>query len=606
MGLFDRLKRDGIFITRLLRTLRSVKSVEAKAGYGFLVPDVMEQAVDAHRDRIAFIFENRTMTFGEFDALANRVAHWGLAQGFKPGQAVALFMPNRPEYVAVWYGLAKIGVITALINNQLVGKSLAHCVAVGEAVATIVDGDLADTYMQSHTDAPDPTPVWRWDFGDHNANTTGTDLASALAAAPDSRPDPAIRAHINAKEPVLRIYTSGTTGMPKAANVTHMRARNYMTAFGAAVKTKPDDRMLMVLPLYHSTGGLCGVGCAFLYGAATILDRKFSASRFWDLAADHGATMVTYVGELCRFLANAPDHPRQTDHTIRVAFGNGLRPDVWPKFVSRFSIPWVLEFYGATEGNVSLLNLDNTPGAVGRIPPIIAHRFNACVIKYNFETGEPVRGDDGLCVRADPDEVGEMLGEIRADEARYRFEGYAGQREQTKKKILTDVFKPGDQWFRTGDLMRIDQDGYIFFVDRAGDTFRWKSENVSTTEVAEALSTYDGVMQANVYGVPVPGYDGKAGMAAVVLQTGCDLAALGAHLRDSLPVYARPVFLRVLAGDGENDTTGTFKFQKKRLVEQGFDISEITDTVLIADEHAGFKPLDEATYQAIGAGQARL
>lgn len=620
VAVLQRVWANIVFVLRILRVLRAVRSVQAKAGYGYLMPDVIEKAVDAHGDKVAFYFEGRALRYDAFDGLANRIAHWGLKMGLKPGDCVALFMPNRPDYVAVWYGLSKIGVITALINNQLVGESLAHCVKVGACCMAIVDGELADVYAEAETHLDVRPRLWRWDFdgaagdvdggveGDETA--PGEDLGAVLAVMGDDRPDPAVRAHINAREPALRLYTSGTTGLPKAANVTHLRGRNYMLGFGATVAAKASDRMMLALPLYHATGGLCGVGCALLHGGAVILAKKFSASGFWDLAVEHGATQMIYVGEMCRFLTTAPPHPREKDNSIRVAIGNGLRPDVWPSFVERFGIPWVLEFYGATEGNVSLLNLDGTEGAVGRIPPLLASRFNARIVRYDYDIGAPVRGDDGLCVPAAHDEVGEMLGEIREDDARFRFEGYAGKREDTNKKILSDVFKPGDRWFRTGDLMRMDARGYIYFVDRAGDTFRWKSENVATSEVAEAISRFDGVDQANVYGVAVPGYDGKAGMAAVVVRPDVDFAALAVHLKACLPPYARPVFLRVVDGGGDvggdENTTGTFKFQKKALVEQGYDLSVVTDRILVADGEVGFRPLDSAMLDQIRAGEARF
>ncbi len=601
MGVLSRLARDGAFYARMLRVLSRLQAIKPKAGYGYLTPDVIEMSVDAHPDNVAFIFEGASMSYTEFDAIANRVAQWGLAQGLAPGDAVALFMPNRPEYVAIWYGLSKIGVISALINNQLLGSSLAHCVDVGRAKAAIVDGDLIDVYSEAEPEIESKPEVWRW-----GGSGPGHDIAATLMQLSSDRPDPAIRAHIKASEPALRIYTSGTTGMPKAANVTHLRARNYMTAFAAASGAEAIDRMLIALPLYHSTGGLCGIGPPLLRGGAIILDRKFSTHRFWNLAADHGATMMIYVGEMCRFLTNAEPHPREKQNTIRVAIGNGLRADVWEKFVDRFDIPWVMEFYGSTEGNVSLINLDNQVGAVGRIPSLIASRFNARIVRFDFDKQEPARGEDGFCIQAELDEVGEMLGEIRSDDARYRFEGYEGRQEETQKKVLRDVFKQGDLWFRTGDLMSRDDEGYIYFVDRVGDTFRWKSENVSTTEVGEALTVFDGVHQANVYGVTVPGYDGRAGMAAVTLDHDVDFKALADHLSQELPSYARPVFLRIIRIDPSAHTTGTFKYQKQTLVQEGFNVDLIPDQIYIADDAVGFRQLDADTYNAIRNGAVRL
>jgi fatty-acyl-CoA synthase len=382
-----------------------------------------------------------------------------------------------------------------------------------------------------------------------------------------------------------------------------VRAQNYLRGFAAGANTGPKDRVLLVLPMYHATGGLCGVGAAISYGGGVIVRPKFSATKFWDEAVKYEATQFMYVGELCRFLNSTPPHPLERKHKIKWAMGNGLRPEVWPGFVGRFNIPHVIEFYGATEGNVSLINLDGPIGAVGRAPNYLKSKFNCDIIKYDVETGSNVRGADGFCIRTDNGEVGELIGEIRSDDARFRFEGYENK-DATKKKILRDVFKKGDAWFRTGDLMSRDALGYYYFVDRVGDTYRWKAENVATGEVAAVLSAFEGVTQANVYGVQVPGYDGRAGMASLVSEDLPDLTALKNHIDSSLPHYARPVFLRV---SRETDTTSTFKFKKTNLVKAGFDPANISEPLFYADPASGsYKKITPEVFKGITDGTLRL
>jgi fatty-acyl-CoA synthase len=313
--------------------------------------------------------------------------------------------------------------------------------------------------------------------------------------------------------------------------------------------------------------------------------------------------MFMYVGEMCRFLVNSPETRDENRHSIRCCIGNGMRRDVWEAFQTRFEVPWIVEFYGSTEGNVGFVNADNTPGAVGRVPGYLKHRFNIDLVKFDMETEMPVRGPDGHCIPCEPGEVGEAIGLIDKDNARFRFDGY-GSKEDTEKKILHDVYEPGDAWFRTGDLMTRDKLGYYYFVDRVGDTFRWKSENVATGEVAEALAV-PGVEQANVYGVEVTGHAGRAGMAALVVDRDrLDLEALHAHVHTNLPGYARPLFLRLQA---ETDTTGTFKFRKVDLVKQGFDPSAIDDPIWFDHPQDGrYVPLTDELYEAIQSGALRV
>ena len=600
--MWSSIKREVRYVSGLLRMLKSVKDVDAQSNH--LIADELEMRVDAFGSNVAFIEDDRQWTYDETEDYANRVAGWCEAQGIAKGDTVAVYVRNRLEYVALWFGLAKRGVIPALINFQLAGSALAHCVNISDAAHVIVDVDLIDNWKTARENLDDGLTEWAA-FGEvpkgHKRKMKSLD--AVLSDIVPHRPPKSVREGLTAGGQGMKMFTSGTTGLPKAAKVTHVRAQNYMRGLGAGARAGANDRMMLVLPLYHATGGLVGMGAAFSYGGACIIRPKFSASTFWDDAIKYKATMFTYVGELCRFLLSTPPHPKEREHSIQWIMGNGLRPEVWESFVSRFNIPHVIEFYGATEGNVSLINVDGPIGAVGRVPSYLKWKFNIDIIRYDVETGENPRGSDGFALRTDVGEVGEVIGEIREDDPRFRFDGYE-TKEATQKKILRDVFKPGDAWFRTGDLMKQDEHGYYYFMDRVGDTFRWKAENVATNEVAGVLSGFEGITQANVYGVEVPGYDGRAGMAALVSETPPDLDALKAYLDQELPHYARPVFLRL---SSESETTSTFKFKKTNLVKAGFDPARISEPVYYCDPTTNtYTRVDAKVFKSINDGSIRL
>jgi fatty-acyl-CoA synthase len=341
---------------------------------------------------------------------------------------------------------------------------------------------------------------------------------------------------------------------------------------------------------------------ALTTGGSLVIRRKFSVQEFWNDVHAYRPTFFQYIGELCRYLLNAPPGPHERDHAIRAITGNGLRPEIWDAFQRRFAIPKIIEFYGATEGNVSMLNYDGKPGAVGRVPNYMRGFITTRIVKFDIERETPIRGADGFCIECADGEAGEAIGRIR-NEPGQTFEGYT-QRTDTQKKLLGDVFEKGDLWFRTGDLMRRDAEGYFYFVDRIGDTFRWKGENVATSEVAEALGVIPGIAEANVYGVSVPGQDGRAGMAALIVAPTFDPVLLGEILKGSLPAYARPVFLRL---QPEMEITGTFKQRKIELVKEGFDPALIADPIYWHDPANGnYQRLNTARYADIIAGRIKL
>jgi len=590
MTVWARAAIDLRFLLGLYRTLRRVRPIKRDSPR--LACDDLEAAVDKYATRTAIEFEGRSLTYAEFDALANRYAHWALACGLRRGDTVALFAQNCADYAAVWFGLSKVGVITALVNHQLGGMALAHSLHICNASHMIADAETAAAFDAVKAQLHHPIRSW----------VLGEDLAAALQGVSSLRPDrAAMRDGMTAKDVALYLFTSGTTGLPKAAKVTHVRVLLYMQGFAGATGARPSDRVYNCLPLYHATGGLCAMGAALLTGGCVVLRRRFSASQFWPDVVAQKCTVFVYIGELCRYLVNLPVQPAETRHGLRLAFGNGLRPDVWEQMDRRFKIPRILEFYGSTEGNVSLMNLDGTTGAVGRVPPYLKRAFNVQLAKFDMTTQAPARDAQGRLIPCKPGEVGEMLGRIGGD-ARSDYVGYA-DKTASDRKVVRDAFVDGDAWFLTGDLMRRDEHGYFYFIDRVGDTFRWKSENVSTTEVEERLADIPSVTQANVYGVLVPGTDGRAGMAALVVDEFFDLSTFQAAVQSALPAYAQPVFLRL---QSHMDTTGTFKRRKMDVAAEGFDPAKVKDPLFVKLPPDGYRPIDAALYRRIQSGEVRL
>jgi fatty-acyl-CoA synthase len=553
-------------------------------------------------DAPALLSDRESFSYRELAARSNRYARWALAHGIRKGDTVCLMMPNRPEFLAVWLGITRVGGVVALINTNLTGVALAHCVNVVEPTHIIVAAELLEPLQGARPHISSPAKLWL--HGEAAANLPRIDRE--IEGFSGERLAAAQRPPLTIEDRALYIYTSGTTGLPKAANINHYRMMLASHAFAGVMDTRASDRMYDCLPLYHTAGGLVATGAVLLNGGAVVIREKFSAREFWDDVVRWECTLFQYIGELCRYLVNSPPHPQERAHKLRLVCGNGLRPDIWADFKTRFQIPHIVEFYGATEGNVSLFNFEGKEGAVGRIPWYLAHRFPTKVVRFDVELQQPVRDARGFCVECDTDEPGEVIGKILKDPSKpgARFEGYATQAE-TDEKILRDVFEKGDVWFRTGDLMRKDDNGYFYFVDRIGDTFRWKGENVSTTEVEEAIGRYDGVLESNVYGVQVPGRDGRAGMAAIVVaKDDFDLASLRELLVKQLPDYARPVFLRIRRNI---EVTATFKQKKVDLVKQGFDPGAIADPIYFNDPASkSFVRLDAAGYDRIRAGQMRL
>jgi fatty-acyl-CoA synthase len=568
---------------------------------GVTLPQLIERLAGEFDAAPALLSIEAAMTYQQLSARANQYSRWGAAQGIRPGDCVALMMSNCAEYVAIWLGLTRIGAVAALINAQLAGDVLAHSINIVNPRALIVGSDLAPRVAAIHArlDAGLLCAVHGSSAGrfrqlqDELAGLSGERMEYSEVPAPP----------IDAT--ALYIYTSGTTGLPKAAKVSHYRLMQWSHWFAGMMDTKPGDRMFNCLPLYHSVGGVVATFATLVGGGSVVIRPRFSASDFWRDVRDQGCTLFQYIGELCRYLVNSPAQEIETQHRLRIACGNGLRPEVWLPFQERFRIPRILEYYASTEGNFSLYNCEGQPGAIGRIPPFLGNRLPVALLRFDVEKSEPWRNADGLCEACAANEIGEAVGLMPGDGAQRagRFEGYADA-DASARKVLRNVFKAGDSWYRTGDLMRRDERGFYYFVDRVGDTYRWKGENVSTAEVLTALTASRGVLDGVVYGVAVPGADGRAGTAALLVNEEFDLAAFRKEVAARLPSYARPVFLRLLT---TLEATGTFKPRKQDLVRAGFDPGAVSDPLYFDDPRSQcYVPLDAALFNAISSGSVRV
>jgi fatty-acyl-CoA synthase len=550
-------------------------------------------------DRPALVSQLGSMSYTQLVERARRYSRWALAWGVEKSEVVALLADGRPEYVAAWLGLTRIGATVALISPHLRNQSLAHSITQARCRRVIADATLESTLTEAGPWLELALDVWILEKG-----TRPTRDLDDILEAQDTRPlDPASLPTVSLDDRALLIYTSGTTGLPKAAKISHLRIMSWSRWFAGLLDASPADRLYDCLPMHHSVGGVVAVGSMLVAGASVAIADRFSASGFWDDVGRWDCTLFQYIGDICRYLVTAPTHPLERAHRLRMAFGNGLSADIWADFQDRFSIPRILEFYAATEGVFSLFNVEGRPGAIGRVPSFLSHRFPAVIVRHDVERGEPLRDSRGRCVRCEADEIGQALGRISERPGTQRFEGYEDEAD-TERKILRDVFEEGDVYFATGDLMRRDAEGYIYFVDRIGDTFRWKGENVSTQEVTQVLTNFPGVHAACVYGVTIPHTDGRAGMAALVTDSKLDVAKLHGHVSARLPSYARPLFLRVVE---QLEATETFKTKTKALIQEGFDPDQISQPLYFDDRVVGtYAPLSPDIFARIASGAIRF
>ncbi|MEE1923605.1 long-chain-acyl-CoA synthetase [Pseudomonas sp. 148P] len=571
--------------TQALLDRRSAASAQIKPADLYTLADRLEQQADRFAERPFLIYGDEVLSYAEVDARANQMAHTFYAKGLRAGDVCAIAMENRPAFFSTWFGLVKLGVVVAFINAQVSGKPLLHALATTGAKALVIGEECLGNLLHTQP-APalacwlvaDPENPWHGDIPSH----IDRQFASRLDSAPRSAFPRDIRAQVEAQTPTLLIFTSGTTGLPKAARYSHMRWLSSGDVMEVTLDATCEDVFYCCLPLYHGAAATSVTSTALRAGASIVVRRKFSVSEFWRDVNRHGISVFQYIGEICRYLLNRPPQAGERQHSLRCMLGAGLTPESWQRWIERFGPIQVFEGWGATEANTNLINVDNYPGSCGRVPDW--QRTNLRLIRYDIENDCHPRDENGFYQLAEVGEVGEAMGFIvdHPEIGGGRFEGYTSA-EATESKIRRNVLREGDAYWSSGDLLREDANGYCYFVDRIGDTFRWKSENVSTQEVADALSDLPGLELINIYGVQVPGHEGRAGMAAVLMQAGqaFDPAALYALTEARLPRYAAPVFVRVSAAA---DLTSTFKLRKVDLQRQGYSPTACADPLYIRDE----------------------
>lgn len=578
IGIADVAAKIPKFMSKVPNLLSGLKQAYLRtpntpAGLGI----AFEKAVKRNPDGMALLFEEQKYTYTELNQWANQISHYYLSLGAKKGDVIAVMIENRSELVACIVALAKIGVTAALVNTSQVGKVLAHSINLVNPIAVIVGEECrvaVDDIRNELSVAPERL---HW-FADH---ATRVDAGKApkgfqnLAQLIEQFPkfNPPTTQSVKGKDGLFYIYTSGTTGLPKAVIFTNSRWTLAYGTYGHILNLTPDDVMYVTLPLYHATGTVV-CWCGVIAGAATLaIRRKYSTSSFWKDVQKFDASAIGYVGELCRYLMDASPSDLEKGHRVTKMIGNGMRPNIWDKFKERFGIEEVLELYASSEGNVGFSNVFNFDNTVGFSPTPYA------VIQFDKEKNEPIRNKKGWCIKVKKGEVGLLVGKITR---RSPFDGYTDP-EKNKSVIIKDMFKHGDAYFNTGDLVRDIGFRHAQFVDRLGDTFRWKGENVSTTEVENMVSEYSKISEAVVYGVEIPNTNGRAGMAAITLHPNAvldeqDCKNMLAEFKKCLPAYAVPVFLRI---QQQVETTGTFKYQKSKLKEQGFDPEKTDDRILV-------------------------
>ncbi|XP_045194546.2 long-chain fatty acid transport protein 4-like [Mercenaria mercenaria] len=586
---------------RALSVLLTLKwNVKKYNNTGSSIPKLFQATVEKFPNKTCFIYEDKRYTFQEVDLLTNSIANYFYESGIRQGNVFAILMENRPEVVFYWLGLAKIGAVGALINHNLRDKSLLHCIHAAEAHGIVFSQELSPAVQDIAKDLPNTVQLYYIGQGSVSG-VSAISLDPLLDKSPTYQP-PAPKTRFTDK--LFYVYTSGTTGLPKAAIISHSRFYYMSYAVNLFLEIGSDDILYNALPLYHTAGGIIGVGQAFLRGTTVVIKKKFSASKFWDDCVQYKCTAAQYIGEICRYLMAQPFRSSETQHKVRVMFGNGLQPGLWRDFQKRFGVKIMGEFYGATEGNCNILNFTNHIGACGFTSMIAPFMYPVTLVKVD-EENNIVRDRNGVCVKAKPGEPGELVGRIVLGDPLRQFDGYVCKKA-SDKKVAKDVFRKGDMAFLTGDVLVMDEYGYMHFRDRTGDTFRWRGENVSTFEVETTISKVIKLNDAVVYGVAVPGSEGRAGMAAIVDPNDqIDLKELAMALQKSLPSYTRPLFIRLMRQAA--DTTGTHKLKKTTLQAEGFNPNIVKDRLFYMNTKTGqYESLTQQVYDDICNQKIRM
>ncbi|OZC04825.1 long-chain-acyl-CoA synthetase family protein [Onchocerca flexuosa] len=561
--------------------------------------------VKNYRDKEALIEVDtgRRLTFHEMNQLCNQYANYFQSQGYKNGDVIALFLQNCADFPAIWLGLSKIGVVTSWVNINLRAEPLAYSITISKSTSIITSNELfpalEDMFLSGKLERMKVYII------DDIGNKKNGILSLATKIPLISSEEPVVNEKPTFRSVLCYIFTSGTTGNPKPALIKHYRY--YWMAIGVAKSFGifTTDRLYVMMPAYHSAGGMLGIGQTVLQGSTCVIRKKFSASYFWKDCVKYNCNVTQYIGEICRYLLMQKEIVEAKEHKIRLMFGNGLRAEIWSEFVNRFGIQKIGEFYGSTEGNSSIVNIDNHIGACGFIPvhPFVKYLYPVRLLKINDDTGELIRTKDGFCVACKPGETGEIVAVIKKNQPLLNFDGYLDEKD-TGKKIIRNVLCKGDAVFTSGDIMHWDDLGYLYFKDRKGDTYRWKGENVSTTEVEGILQLLKCVNDVVVYGVKIPNREGRAGMAAIVLERDEFLEdvihKIAEHFKKSLPSYAIPIFLRFCKNF---ERTGTYKLKKMRLQKEGYDLSDFNNQIYIWDSSIkSYKIFDEKLRRHLNDG----
>ncbi|WP_371185589.1 long-chain-acyl-CoA synthetase [Thalassotalea maritima] len=587
-------------VTQAKMDARSAAAMKIHPKQSYSVADRLEAQASQYADRAFIIYQGQNYSYAEINKQADKYARALYSLGVRPGDTCAIALENRPEFFITWFALTKIGAVTAFLNTHVSGIPLKHAIESTNAKAVVV----GDECLQNFIDTEDlaTTNFWRLTDSEKTADSAQTSqfsdaLIATLPEIADTPFDRTIRADVVAQSPMLLIFTSGTTGLPKAAIYSHLRWLCSGDVMQVTINATQDDVFYCCLPLYHGAAATSVTSTALASGASIVVRRKFSVSKFWLEIAEHNITVCQYIGEICRYLLNR-NIPAPA-HKLRAMMGAGLSAESWQRWLDAYGEMDIFEGWGSTESNTNLINLDNFIGSCGRVPDW--QKTNFRLVKFDVEADDYVRDENGFCILCEPGEVGEGLGFIvdHPDVGAGRFEGYTNA-DDTESKIIRNVFQQGDAYWRSGDLLKYDENGYFYFVDRVGDTFRWKSENVSTQEVATVLAQYSDAEFINVYGVLVPEHEGRAGMANVVMQPGKSFNSKEFYqiCHNNLPHYAEPLFVRV---SEQADMTTTFKLRKVDLQRQGYSPELCKDQLFIKDDKAqDYVPYSEQALANLG------
>jgi acyl-CoA synthetase (AMP-forming)/AMP-acid ligase II len=582
-----------------ISTLRSI--LNSRPDDEISAADFLERHAKERPNDLALMYEDQTLTWQEFNAQVNQTAHYFQSRGIKYGDRIAINIENRPDLLVNVLACLKLGAVAGMVNTGLTNEALAHCLRLIEPSLLVIGSECVanmDTVADLIEEEYQGKMLFLADGNTSSAPKGYLDLAPLVAdmSKINVTPDQTLTLATSC----FLIFTSGTTGLPKASITSNLRLFRGGTQFGVNVMTlSPKDVYYCPLPLYHSTALIVGFASSLIAGSTFAIRRKFSATQFFDDCRKFNATAFVYIGELLRYLLALPASAGDQDHNVEKIIGNGLRPDIWMDFKNRFNIPRIHEFYGASEGNTAFVNIFNFDKTVGWSP---GAGKAWTIVDFDVDADAPIRNQDGFMTRTKLGHTGLLIVAINEQNP---FDGYTDP-AASEKKILRNVFVQGDQYFNSGDLVVLQPHGHIQFGDRIGDTFRWQGENVATTEVESVIMQWPDIQDAVVYGVEVPGRDGRCGMLYATLkdQDKIDLDGLVAHMREKLPAYAVPRFIRIGA---KADVTGTFKFQKAKLKREAYAVGTFEDKLyLLARDAEHVEPLTSAQQKSVDAGDIRL